>query len=430
MSIATNLQGLFNSRTAMQTSIKNKDNSIVTDGSRMADIADLIRQIGSGSSNPDDPDNPTTNGATWARSNITSTSTGNPVYGLGVWAAGTHYSTDGKNWIECTSAGGTTVLRRYDQSATSGGFVSYSGSTIYYSADGKTWTSKFTVPDGTSISNITYSNSRYVGCSESYTFTSTDGSTWSSKQWFNINSSGYGRIYTQVFGSTTRFLLLAPSSVAGGPGLVYTSTNGAAWSISVSVGSMEEIDSYYLCPSGSYYVTKHNLSAAMESQQGRGGIYYNGTRIYEDPADIDYSITNCFGNYVTISSGYGGSGVGAGTYYNGSKVSNVSSTSAEVGIQDRLTNYHNDGDHTQIPYKNYSTSGTIYTGYHDGTEIGAITADNGVYIDQAGYYSTNATTWTQCEDDADKTVIFSAPPTYAYGIWVAKSNRGLIYSSY
>lgn len=430
MSIATNLQGLFNARTAMQNSIKNKDSSINVDGSQMQDIADLIRQIGGSGSGPDAPG--ATNGETWIRSNITSSKTGNPIYGLGVWAAGTHYSTDGKNWIECTSAGGTNVLRRYDQSTTSGGFVSYSGSTIYYSADGKTWTSKFTVPDGTTIRNITYSNSRYVGCSQSYTFTSTDGSSWSSKQWFNTNNPDcISELYSQVYSSNTRFIICAPatlSSLYGGPAAIYESTNGSSWSVGVAGGN-DEIYNYYMCPNGDYYATRHNQSAALEVPNKHGGIYYNGTRIYSDPADIDYSIGSTFGNYVTIGSGYGDAN-GAGVYYNGAKVSRMSLSSAETGIQNRLWYDHNDGDRTYIPYKSYSSYGKIYTGYYNDTEIGAITADNGVYIDQAGYFSRNATEWIQCQDDADKTVTFSAPPIYANGIWVAKSNRGLIYSLY
>lgn len=206
---------------------------------------------------------------------------------------------------------------------------------------------------------------------------------------------------------------------------MYSSTNGSTWSVAFSPGSAY-LNDWCLCPNGGYYYTAHNVSTALESQNRQGGLYYNGSQLYNDPADLHYCINSSFGNYVSIGSSY--NGIHTGIYYNGSKVSSMPLSPEEDGIQYRLTYYHNDGDFTKIPYKNYSTLGTIYTGYYNLSVMGAITADNGIYIDQAGYYSYDASTWTQCKDDNDVSVVFSAPPTYANGIWVAKSNRGLIYS--
>jgi hypothetical protein len=118
MSIANNLQNLFTYREAMKTSIKNK--GVDSTNAKMCDIAELINKIGMGA--------PVISEVSWTRSNITTTSTGNPVYGLGIWTVGNYYSTNGMYWISSTGtypSSECTVMRRHDYSAASGGFIAY-----------------------------------------------------------------------------------------------------------------------------------------------------------------------------------------------------------------------------------------------------------------------------------------------------------------
>jgi hypothetical protein len=185
------------------------------------------------------------------------------------------YSLNGVDWNNCTITGNFVVSDVY-----------YSGSLyvmadtqgrIYSSADGITWTLRFTDPSARFLERVRYKNNIWVvvgdtaagvqGC----VFTSTDGINWSGGNigtatnvigvdysptlnlWVAVGSAGAiwttsdpaGTWTNTTSGAASRYNIYWDSSlslfITGGVDLIETSTNGTTWTPRAPVGFAENV---------------------------------------------------------------------------------------------------------------------------------------------------------------------------------------------
>ena len=143
------------------------------------------------------------NGTEWTQSNI-NTAMCHVAYGDGIWVAcsngtGLYYSTDGMTWAQSNITSGIFYYSKYGN----GTWVASSDSTgIYYSTDGMTWNqsnitdvhvNKYT--SSGNVDKICFANNIWIFASESNgIYYSTDGMTWTQSNITdrNCNSCAYG----------------------------------------------------------------------------------------------------------------------------------------------------------------------------------------------------------------------------------------------
>ena len=148
-------------------------------------------------------------------------------YWLGTSGSTVYKSTDGSSW---TSVSSTDL----DQIASNGQYwLGTTGSTVYKSTDGSSWTSV----SSTDLDQISSNGQYWLGTTGSTVYESTDGSSWTSVSSTDLDQiSSNGQYWLGTTGST-----------------VYESTDGSSWT-SVSSTDLDQIESngqYWLGTTGS-----------------------------------------------------------------------------------------------------------------------------------------------------------------------------------
>ena len=166
-----------------------------------------------------------TNGKTWARSNITSdTAIYTVYYANGVWVAGSdkdlYYSTDGMTWTQSNVISSTFQSVYY----ANGIWVACSGGSkrgLYYSTDGMTWTQS--IVTNRAFNFVYYANGIWVACNDGTgLYHSTDGMTWTQS---NVTST---TMYTAYYANGVWVAGCYYSTDPHNCGLYY-STDGKTW---------------------------------------------------------------------------------------------------------------------------------------------------------------------------------------------------------
>lgn len=322
------------------------------------------------------------NGMKWEQSNITDKSICDVYYANGLWVAcgpsTLWYSADGKTWTQgggfTTYTGGDTV--RY----ANGIWVSSGSSGVGYSTDGKVWSQSSIKADSATYAALCYANGLWVVASRAVLSSNLKGVWWSSdgRSWEKSNlTSGFNTVYNYngvwVLGSSS-FQTSYSSSTNYSNGLYY-STDGKNW-------------------------TQSNIrSGVFNVVYGANGIWVAGSNskgLYYSTDAKSWTQSNITSNSFT--SIYSANGLwvagssSSGFYY---------STNGKTWAQSNIT----DGNFRAIYNK------------------------NGVWVAESSndglYYSIDGKVWTQSNITSGST---TASIYNDNGMWVATTGQGLCYS--
>jgi hypothetical protein len=237
-----------------------------------------------------------TDGITWAETNIPSGAWGGATYGdgkfvaVGYQAAEAIYSRDGITWTQTSIPSNTWMSLSYGN----GKFVATSFAATIYSTDGITWT-QASLPIGTSGSLSAYGGGKFVamgstGSSGSKAIYSTDGITWTETSMYEEPGTPVG--WQKLIYSDGKFLAIG--FVLGGDQAISAfSVNGVDWTLNPN-------NLYGISPSsitygnGKFVGLRYNSSIAIYSTDG---ITWTQTSIEQG---LWNSVTYDNGKFVAI----------------------------------------------------------------------------------------------------------------------------------